>query len=441
MLLSRCLILLFCTVLNLSLSPDISSHDSQSSLQALKTISSIIGLPPDPDLMSKIEAFASLPPEPDAERIRSLIEEQQMPQWSSHLKETQGLAALIFADMALSPEDQHRFVQAMQVLDWQGQAMNAYARNIHPGLKYLGAADISAAYKGRGIRVAVFDLFDETLLAKQRAAYPKAVIHTPLSFGRPVALDHGHSVIDQLLTLAPELEILPIASDAAHYAEAIFYLLDRPDIDLVNISRALAPGPDPKRLDPIFATAFRRLIRGKIVCKSLGNTGTDLSGKPNPRREAEGLGPVANLFAYDLALIQDLYDSGEEAQDDLLFFGLNLNVFADRIARTATVPGDFAPVVKRTLGAPAEGVWSAATETFESGSSFAAPQICGLSALLLEAQRLLTPAQSQDQNLAAVRDALLSSASLGRLEPASGGRGLPSPAKALVQLKEGSPSR
>ncbi|MCX6128313.1 MAG: hypothetical protein NTX25_04520, partial [Proteobacteria bacterium] len=271
--------------------------------------------------------------------------------------------------------------------------------------------------------VVVFDVFDLALLDKQRLKYSRAKIHLPKIFGNPLELSHGNTIIDILLEIAPDAEIITIWSDVKSYPEAMQYIVDQSDIDIVNFSRAFPENAQLKVIEPVFKEAFNQFVQQGILIKALGNTGTDLSGSLNHRRTELELGPVNNIASYDIKLLMDLYKNSDH--QDLAIFAANLTIFADDIALTATVPGKFLPIQRRTLAIPAEGVYSPSTETFESGSSFAAPQLSALAALLLEARRKQAPTETLADSRRYVHQELLQNAQLGQHSAEEWGRGLP----------------
>jgi hypothetical protein len=377
---------------------------------ALRRLEAMHGFEAEPDLKAIIPAFYGLPVAPDQGAVRRLFDEQRVAQWPSRLADFLGLVTILFEGM--SPEEQARFrdeftSSRQQLLDFQ-KDITRYVRAIHPGFSGLGLAPLQLTRKGQGIRIVVFDVFEMKRLDGQRRLYPQAQIEKPLVFGRPVELSHGNTVIDIILELAPEATILPVASDAKSYAAAMQHMTARQDLDIVNMSRAFPEDPRTRGVDQVFAGAFRSWTRQGIFVKALGNTGSDLFGQLTRPRVEKGLGPVSSLTAYDLKLIRELYQS--EAAIGLELFALNLGLFADELALTATIPGEYLPVQTRTLAVPAEGIYSPATETFESGSSFAAPQISAWAALLLEERRAQYPDEAKAASRAAVHALMLKNA-------------------------------
>jgi hypothetical protein len=392
---------------------------------ALHSLEIMHGFEADPELKALIPAFYALPKAPDPGTIRRLFDEQRVAQWPSHVADFLGLNDILFESM--SPEDQGRFraeflSSRAQLLDFQ-KAITLYVRAIHPGFSGLGLSELQAQRKGQGIRIVVFDVFEMDRLEAQRRLHPKARIEKPLVFGRPVELSHGNTVMDIILELAPEATILPVASDAKSYAAAMQHLAARSDLDIINMSRAFPEDPRTHGVDRIFEEALRTWTRTGIFVKALGNTGSDLNGQLTRVRVEKGLGPVSTLTAYDLKLIRELYQ--QDKTIGLELFALNLGLFAEELALSATIPGDFIPVQERTLAVPAEGIYSPATETFESGSSFAAPQISAWAALLLDARRAVYPDETREASRAAVYAAMLEKADRRQHPATEWGRGHP----------------
>lgn len=354
---------------------------SDKILESLNALSEVHGFSADEELVSVIQTFEELPAaETLSDSVKeSLLEDQNIALRSSRLKEFIDLIEVLWNDLPSS--ETMRLKPHLNTAHSYLRSMNLYIKSIHPGYQFL-ELDALSEFQGAGIRVAVFDLFDSGILMEQQTRYPSAKIHPLQSFGKPVELSHGNTVIDIILTLAPRAEIFPVSSDTQGY-RAAFKFMAEADFDILNMSRSFLPDSSQSVVDPAFKMSLEELSQKTLIVKSLGNTGSDLDGKLNPRREAEGLGPLNNLFAYDSLLIKDYYRYRND--DDFLLFAMNLSLFGKDIARSATIAGDFSPVATRTLAAPAEGVYSLSTESFESGSSFAAPQITAVAALLLEA--------------------------------------------------------
>lgn len=392
---------------------------SKDVLDAIHGLEAINGFPAEPELLSLGPAYDALPAAPDVATARSLFEKQRIASWSGTLSEFISLSDILFA--SLSPEEQDTlrpdFDRYSAVLHRFQKDITDYVLKIHPGFP-VDWDSLRQQNRGRGVRVAVFDVFDPELLDRQSQT---AFIQKPLVFGNPVALPHGNSVIDIILALAPEVEIIPIWSDAKSYAVAMKYLAGQPDIDLLNMSRAFPEQVGTRQLDPDFAQALLRFTSHSLLFKALGNTGSDLFGKLNRRRVDDQLGPVNNIASYDLKLIRDY----AALDPNFSFFAINLTLFSDDIALTATVPGDLTAIQERSLAVPAEGVFSPSSGTFESGSSFAAPQLTALAALYLEQRRRDYPDESPASGRGFAAQALQASAERGSHTAAEWGLGRP----------------
>ena len=248
-------------------------------------------------------------------------------------------------------------------------------------------------------------------------------------------MNHGNSVIDVILSLAPQASIVPFTADQATYNTAFAAISARLDIDIVNISRTLLGAKDGS-LDPLFASTLDQLVQTKILTKALGNTGTDLDGSLTKLRQSLSLGPVDNLFAYDAALIQSwLQRAGaSKLSGAMILLAVNLDPFGQQIALTATVPGQNPLAQGNALGAPSDGIFSFATDNFESGSSFAAPVLAGLSALLLAEEKILKPDALGPAARQRVVATLKDTARLYTLGPEDAGKGIPQGDDALKSL-------
>ncbi len=410
------------------------SHDA--ALQALNDLAQITQMDVDTSLTDIVDRYYQLPKTEGLAQtaVEALFDEQGLAGWTAAVEDFTSLADVIYADYPASQKkalDQRYKADQAALKTFEG-LINSYVAKVHPGYRFLEATKLQAKAKGRGVKIAVFDVFDAEILASQSKSHGKAVIDQPLTFGNPVELNHGNTVIDIILTLAPEAEIIPVQADAQSYGAALEAILARDDIDVVNMSRAFADAADHVHLEPRFKQALTAIVQTKVVVKALGNTGTDLDGALTDIRVKKNLGPVNNLAGYDLPLIKDAY--AENAADDLLLFAENLSLFADSIALTATIPGADAAVAARTLGVPAEGIWSEASQSYESGSSFAAPQLTALIALLTEAAKAKDATLSPVQARGAALRALKASASLGSQTVAEWGLGLPNGDAALLKL-------
>ena len=354
--------------------------------------------------------------------------------WGAQIDDFLATAQLVFQDNDAAYQRSHGagFAAASAtVRAWQ-QYLNNLVANYVPGYTPLHAAALQRSYQGRGQLVAIFDVFDQDLLAKQRSHYPSARIDAVVRFGDPVGLSHGNAVIDVLLALAPDLTIVPVSADAASSNAALRYLNGRRDIPIVNMSRALLGSAGDTALDPLFATLLEQLSAEKLVCKALGNTGTDLHGQLSPRRAAAGLGPVGDLTAYDTGLIR-LFIGHAPATTHMLL-AANLDLYAEQVALAATIPGDDVTAAALTLGAPADGVYSWSTGDYEAGSSFAAPQLAALAALLSEACTAVSAPAAAPTCLDRVVSALKIGARPNGLAPSDSGLGVADGDRALGVL-------
>ncbi len=351
--------------------------------KALGILEKANGFPAEGGLSACETQYFSLPkPQQlsNAEIVR-LFEVEQIPLCSSLISDFAATSELLFQESPLAKNLSFAkdFRLAIETLQSWRRDFNQYLLTLHPGLAPLDSASFLSTYSGRGVTIAVFDVFEPELLAIQRQ---RASIEEPIRFGKPLEMSHGNVVIDQILRIAPNAHIVPVWADSRDYVRAIDAILARDDILIVNMSRGFLEGKVRGELDPDFEKGLLKLIESRILVKALGNTGTDLRGVVTPRRKSLGLGPVNNLATYDLALIDNF--SSKLNPDSLVSFAINLSLFATDIALSASIPGENIMVQSRTLGMPSEGVWSPSNETFESGSSFAAPQISALLALIGE---------------------------------------------------------
>ncbi|MEI6790664.1 MAG: hypothetical protein WCK42_05745 [Myxococcaceae bacterium] len=372
--------------------------------KAFNELETINGFMAENETKRIVPAFYTLPLLPMGSVIQDLFEKDNIAEWSRSISEFISLSTLLFEDRPLVEQKhlQREFIDYLNTLYLFQHEITRYVLKIHPGPSLLGIDNLIAQFRGRGIRIGVFDVFDPSLFPEQIKKYPNARILNPIIFGDPIKMSHGNTVIDIILRLAPEAEIVPISSDIKSYAKAMWEISDHLELDILNISRAFPEDPVTKSLDVSFKKALRVFSKDAIVVKALGNTGTDLFGALNHRRIQMGLGPVSNITSYDLHLIRELYGEGETNISNLELFALNRSLFSKDIALTATVPGSFLPVQERTLGVPAESVYSPSTDTFESGSSFAAPQITAWLALLLEARQNRYPLEPKVERRQAV---------------------------------------
>ncbi|MBP6218816.1 MAG: hypothetical protein KA436_09535 [Oligoflexales bacterium] len=397
---------------------------------SFEDLSQIVRLELDPQWIAILDKFEQLPPEPERlsfSEQKELILGTGMIHWSSEVHDYLSLVDLLFTDLSLADQNRERarFDDSKAQLELFVDELNRFILKIHPQFSRLQIDQLQKIYDGRGIKVAVFDIFDAEILDQQRLFYAKSFIHPVHRFGNPVRMQHGNSVIDVLLKLAPALEIIPVSSDARSYAEAMHFMNSQQSIDIVNFSRSFAPARGLLSLDPLFFEELSVMVQKKILCKALGNTGTDLDGKLSLIRQVRGLGFIDNLFSYDLALIKE-FSHSVNLEQSLTLFAVSLDVFGDENALTTTIPGLYSALQARTLSVPAEGVWSQSVRSFESGTSFAAPQLAAFSALLLQDLRTRGGKLSDFEQKQHVIHSLSSSADRASHAASDWGLGLPS---------------
>ena len=412
----------------------------------LTKITSLTGMSVDSDLDQALAKYCalSIPSEVDPNFGRRLLEDLMAQKWGGEITDFIATADLLFQDNdpKYKQENEASFRAVKDTLDKLRQSINGLVVKYNPGFALLDAAELRGNYRGKGLVVAVFDVFDDEQLSKQRNFYKGAQIEQLVRFGNSVALSHGNIVVDVLLTIAPELTVVPVSATSAKYNDGMRFIVGRGDVTVVNMSRAFLGTAKDSAVDPEFAFLMDQMSQEKIVIKALGNTGADLLGTLNSRRQAAGLGPVGDLTTYDSNLITSYLQliTNKSMSAPHLIFAENMTVFAEQISLTATVPGGDEAAQSRTVGAPADGVFSWSTDNFESGSSFAAPQLSAISALLFEACVKLRPATRQ-QCLDSVASALKSSAqrpgiTRPGLSPFEVGLGLVRGDKALSLLKK-----
>jgi len=154
---------------------------------------------------------------------------------------------------------------------------------------------------------------------------------------------------------------------------------------VVEILRALYPQWCPTRTcpDPRHGNRTSGLHNSE-------KNGQETVSPPTPvlgARAREGVAVPEDSKGLHVALTtkqQEETKAGE--QDDLanLILAINYGVHGRSLARSATTPGAHAGAQRRGLGAPANGVYCEITDKFESGSSFGAPQIAALAAMIIE---------------------------------------------------------
>ncbi|MFK7822696.1 MAG: hypothetical protein AB8G05_00960 [Oligoflexales bacterium] len=312
------------------------------------------------------------------EKLRMLwLEQERVYKWPAQVGEYWQLLEILLEDSS-SDKDHEKLIK-QQIYDWNA-AINVIIDFLHPKLHLSQSKNLRANYNGKDVGIVVFDLFDSELLKKQRRHYDGARILDLKTFGNPVSLSHGNAVIDVILTLAPQATIIPIAASNSHAIEAFKYIAFVDGYQVVNISRPfIGQGGKVNRQ---FARFLSFIGESAIISKAMGNSGTDINGILSPRRQRLGLGKPGDLSAYDTALIRDYVKSWEEAPK--VFFTINAELSGQEAALTATVPGSFEAIYTHSLALNGEGLFSWANVVFESGSSFAAPQLSAFAALLFE---------------------------------------------------------
>ena len=370
------------------------SHlNAQSEIKsALDTLKRITFWTWEEDVSGLIQDYDNI----DNSRINAhyLMSELKMPRWGQKITDFLDLATLLlsFQSEQYQKNVQFEFDHAKEMINSFRYNINQLVLSVHPGFN-LNHHSLASEYKGKNIKIAVFDLFDPRLLVNQREHYSDANIEAVQNFGDPVQLNHGNSVIDVILSIAPRATIIPVSAESSTYNQAMAYLEGRTDIHIINMSRAFSAVEN--RLDPQFSQRLNKILSRTIVTKSLGNTGTDLDENVTPLRQSLNLGASGNLFAYDLALIKEFLPTLRTETNNLLL-AVNLDTFAEQIALSATIPGHNTLATSRSLGIPADAVYTWSTGNFESGSSFAAPQLAAISALLWQACQENHPSHSQD---------------------------------------------
>ncbi|WP_341662929.1 S8 family serine peptidase, partial [Vibrio sp.] len=360
-----------------------------------------------------------------------VFNELNMHCWGQKITDFLDLATLLlsFQSEEYQKINQVEFDQAKSTINHLRDTINQLVLSVHPSFD-LNYDTLTNEYKGSNIKIAVFDLFDPELLAKQAEHYPNANIQAIQNFGDPVQLNHGNSVIDVILAIAPQATIIPISAESNTYHQAMAYLESRTDINIINMSRAFLARDN--ELDPLFSQQLSNILSRTIVTKSLGNTGTDLESNVTSLRQSLGLGATGNLFSYDLALVKAFLPS-INAYNDHLLLAINLDTFSHQIALSATVPGDNPLAVSTSLSTPADAVYTWSTGNFESGSSFAAPQLAAISALLWQAYRERHP-QQMPNAASKVTKALKISTRASDLGSSNTGLGLVDADKALAYI-------
>lgn len=394
-------------------------NHQQYNLNSIKTLMSIIGMSHEnSDILNTINKYYFIEYELTQKLINlpiynieliqekedayksQLIKKNNAYKWTNTIIEFKGLAKLIFSFMSTEEQNIHRsqFNQSIEVLDTLHNDIKSIVLAAHPGLNTINIKSLQNSSKGTNVTIAVFDVFEENLLAIQRENYNQTKIETTKKFGDPVSLSHGNAVIDIILSIAPRVKIIPINSDIKNYNTALQYILSRKDITIVNMSRAFLEKNG--ELDPDFKKLIINLSKQAIITKSLGNCGTDLFGNLSPIRKRLGLGKVGAISCYDTKLINNILTDpiANKSQHNMLY-AINVNPYANETALTATVPGDLSLAQLHSLSVPAEGIYTPITDNFESGSSFAAPQLAAVASLLYQAAMKQYPYQYKQFHL------------------------------------------
>ncbi|WP_299588511.1 hypothetical protein [uncultured Microbulbifer sp.] len=360
-----------------------------------------------------------------------MVDELKMHKWGQSITEFIVLAELLYT---FQPEDyqvenKHAFEAAITQLDLFRLELNDFLYPYVPGYN-LKQHNLVRHFDGEGIVIAVFDLFDPARLEEQRAQH--ANIEAEVQFGDPITFLHGNTVIDIILDLAPKATIVPVSTESKTYNEAMAYIRNRDDISVINMSRAFHITSD--QLDPEFAEHLSHILQSKIFTKSIGNTGTDLDGENSDVRKRLGLPPLGSFFTYDLALIKAFLAQNQSVPGSQnLMFAINLQPFSDQVSLTATVPGYNELAIKRSFAISGDAVFSASSHNFESGSSFAAPQLAAISALLLNAADYY--GYSEAEAVPIVVQSLQKTARHSHLGSNNTGLGFVDAHKALINLK------
>ncbi|MCO1336570.1 hypothetical protein MO867_19750 [Microbulbifer sp. OS29] len=316
------------------------------------------------------------------EKSHYMVDELLMHKWGQSISEFVVLAELLYTFQPEDYQEKNRLVfdAAIAGLDIFRLSINELLLPHVPSYK-LKQESLVRHFDGEGIVIAIFDLFDPVRLQEQRTQHPN--IEAEVQFGDPITFLHGNTVIDIILDIAPKATIVPVSTESKTYNEAMAYLRYREDISVINMSRAFHITND--QLDTQFAEHLSAILQTKLFTKSLGNTGTDLEGENTDVRERLGLPPLGSFFTYDLDLIK-AFLSGNQGRSGAknLFFAINLQPFSNEVSLTATVPGYNDLAIKQSFAIAGDAVYSASSHNFESGSSFAAPQLAAISVLLFD---------------------------------------------------------
>jgi hypothetical protein len=301
---------------------------------------------------------------------RSFFKHQPAYLWPNQFNEYLALSKLLFSFQSAAFQQQHQslFNESTVSVEAVSNHITTALLQVRPSAKTQPFTFSTPASRPK---IIVFDVFSEQYLTKQRKFYPDAWIEAPVFFGEPLALEHGNAVIDVILQSLPFAHIIPVQAGAQQYQQAFDYIATL-DALVVNLSRALPEANG--QLDEIAVQSMNRVALKTPIIKALGNCGTDLEGKLAPRRVALGLGPVGGLSCYDTDLIKRLSELPATTKG-LWLFAINGAYITADTALTATIPGANTLVQQRSFKIPAEGIFIDSLFSFESGSSFSAPQL------------------------------------------------------------------
>ncbi|MDE1461391.1 S8 family serine peptidase [Spartinivicinus sp. A2-2] len=319
--------------------------------------------------------------------------------WTNTINEFKSLVLLVYSFLPAEQQAQYRpqLNQAITTLVSLHNNIKNIIWDAHPGSSKINIKLLQKNFTGTNTKIAVFDLFEESLLATQRQQHNTSIEKSQV-FGNPVEMSHGNAVIDIILSIAPNAKVIPISADTKNYNQALKFIISQQDVTVVNMSRAFLEKQN--KLDPTFQKLLITLAQQSIITKSLGNCGTDLFGKLSPIRQRLGLGEVGAITCYDTKLInQFLTDPFSSQYQQNILYAINVTPFADQTSLTATVPGNLPQAQLHSIAIPAEGVYTTITDNFESGSSFAAPQLAAVIALLYQASHQNHPYQDKSFHL------------------------------------------
>jgi len=436
----------FTTASSISASPTaisrqpLSDYDIETWQAALRNLQKLIGMYPDDAIPGNDSDLGAMLARLKDQRLSTLsgdalaqvvFNDLKLQKTGASIADFLGLAEIIWSELDPSLHASHSldYEHNVQSLQSARMTVDQFVLKLHPGLSPLRISKLRQVASGRGIVIGVFDVFDDNLLSKQRRIFKSATIEPLQRLGDPPSLDHGNAVIDTILMVAPSVRIVPISADALHYTAGFSALSSRGEISIINMSRGFAAAANDS-LDSAFTLQLQKALQRKVITKAIGNTGTDLKNNVTAKRRAANLGPARSLAAYDLALIRKALtalnaDAAHPSSQNQLLLAVSLSPFADQIALSATVPGDYASGQKHSFGLPADGVYSRSSSGFVSGSSFAAPLLAGLVALLLDAAHQAHPDEDPICQQHAAIDALQTTADPMGMPPSEVGHGVP----------------